>query len=150
MFNFQEAQDVLQLLCKKPTKHTKAIQMPIKKKMAERHLQKMQEKHPIIQLSRNTRQNHMPIKEKVAEGHLAKHKTSTQTFHFQEDRSMPQLLRKKPTQNTKQNHMLIQKKVAECHLPKIQDKHPITQLSGRTKQAPAAAQETDTEHKAKP
>ena len=63
---------------------------------------------------------------------------------------MPLLLNKEPTQNTKQNLMPIKKKMAEGHLQKIQDTPPTTRLSQDTRHAPAAKQETNTEHKAKP
>ena len=61
--------------------------MHIKKKVAEGHLQKIQDMPPTTRLSQdtthapagkqekptqNTKQNHMPIKKKVAEGHLQK------------------------------------------------------------------------------
>ena len=84
----------------------------------------------------------MPLKKK--------YKTRPQLPDSHKIRGMPQLLNKKPTHNTKPNHMPIKKKVAEGHLQKVQDARPITRPSQDARHAPAAKQETNTEHKAKP
>ena len=78
-----------------------------------------------------------------------KYKTNTESFNSQETQDTPQLLRKRPAQNIKQNHTPLNKKVSEGHL-RVQDKYPIIQLPRSTRHAPAAPQETDTEHKAHP
>ena len=46
--------------------------------------------------------------------------------------------------------MPIKRKVAEGHLEKVQNTPPTIRLSQDTRHAPAAKQETSTEHKAKP
>ena len=50
-----KVQDMPQLLNKKPTQNTKQNHVPIKKKVAEGHLQKIQDTFPTTRLSQDTR-----------------------------------------------------------------------------------------------
>ena len=60
-----------QLLKKKPTQNTKQNHMPIKKKVDEGHLQKIQDASPTTRLSQDTR--HVPaVKQETNTGHKAK------------------------------------------------------------------------------
>ena len=60
-----------QLLNEKPTQDTKPNHMPIKKKVAEGHFQKMQDAPPTARLSQDTR--HAPAaKQEATKEHKAK------------------------------------------------------------------------------
>ena len=110
-----------QLLNKKPTQNTKQNHVPIKKKVAEGHLQKVQNTPPTTRLSPDTR--HAPVaKQETNTDHKAKpyaiqkkvafkqYKTRAQPLDSHKILDMSQLLDKKQTRDTKQNICLLKRR----------------------------------------